>query len=187
MAHIEVIQYEDAEGELKDIYDHLITTRGKLAEVHKVQSLNPKTILRHMDLYMEIMYGKSPLKRVNREIIATVVSKANQCAYCIEHHAAAVNHFWKDDMRINLLKDDFHSANLKPELELLCEYAHVLTVNPEITKDVTWVNRIKSSGWSERQILDATLVVAYFNFVNRIVLSMGLDIEEGGAAGYQYD
>lgn len=62
MTYIKVIQHEESEGELKDIYDNLIETRGKLAEVHKIQSLNPKLIINHMDLYMTIMFGKSALK-----------------------------------------------------------------------------------------------------------------------------
>jgi alkylhydroperoxidase family enzyme len=79
MALIKVIQPEEAEGELKEVYDDIITTRGKLAEIHKIQSLNPKSIVNHMDLYMTLMYGKSPIKRVVREMMAVVVSKANNC------------------------------------------------------------------------------------------------------------
>ncbi len=187
MAHIEIIPYEKAKGELKEIYDHLIDTRGKLAEVHKVQSLNPRTILKHMDLYMEIMYGKSPLKRVQREIVATVVSVTNKCTYCIEHHAEAVQYYWKNEERLEALKQDYRSAKLLKSEDALCNYAELLTLSPEKTKDGEEVEKLKRHGWSERQILDTTLVVAYFNFVNRIVLSLGLDIEEDGAAGYDYE
>ena len=63
MPYIEVVQHDRAEGTLKNIYDNLIKTRGKLAEVHKIQSLNPESIVNHMDLYMTIMFGRSPLKR----------------------------------------------------------------------------------------------------------------------------
>ncbi|MEL6864685.1 MAG: hypothetical protein AAFP19_09705, partial [Bacteroidota bacterium] len=74
MPHIQVIQHEEAEGRLKEIYDELVQSRGKLAEVHKTQSLNPETIVAHMDLYMKIMYNKSPLRRYQREMMAVVVS-----------------------------------------------------------------------------------------------------------------
>ena len=66
MPLIEVIQPEDAQGELKEIYDNLVESRGKIAEVHKIQSLNPKSIVNHMDLYLTLLYGKSPLKRATR-------------------------------------------------------------------------------------------------------------------------
>lgn len=93
MAFIKVIDHNEAEGELKIIYDDLVSKRGKLTEVHKIQSLNPESIIKHMDLYMTIMYNKSPLSRSQREMIAVVVSVANGCEYCQTHHAQALNHY----------------------------------------------------------------------------------------------
>ena len=82
MAYIKVIEPHEAKGELNEIYNDLIKSRGKIANVHTIQSLNPKSIVNHMDLYMTLMYGKSPLKRVLREMLGVVVSKANNCEYC---------------------------------------------------------------------------------------------------------
>ena len=67
MPRIKVIEHSDATGKLKEIYDGLTKSRGKLADVHKIQSLRPKSITAHMDLYMEIMYSRSELSRVERE------------------------------------------------------------------------------------------------------------------------
>ena len=65
MPYINVIEHSQAEGQLKSIYDDLVEKRGKLAEVHKIQSLNPPTIVAHMDLYMSIMFGKSLCVDIN--------------------------------------------------------------------------------------------------------------------------
>jgi hypothetical protein len=78
MALIDIIQPEEAQGELKEIYDKVLKSRGKIAEIHKIQSLNPTSIINHMDLYMTLMYSQSPLKRVTREMIAVMVSKVNE-------------------------------------------------------------------------------------------------------------
>ena len=112
MSKIEIIEYEDSTGLLKEIYDDLIRKRGKLAEVHKIQGLNPESIVAHMDLYMTIMFGKSPLKRAQREMIAVIVSVSNNCNYCQIHHAEALNNYWKDDDRIDTFKLNFKDANL---------------------------------------------------------------------------
>ena len=112
MALIDIIQPENATGELKDIYDHLEKTRGKIAEVHKIQSLNPNSIMNHMDLYLTLMYGQSPIKRALREMIAVVVSRANECEYCQVHHIEAVNHYWKDDAKAENFRKDYHSIEL---------------------------------------------------------------------------
>jgi len=186
MAYIEVILHEKAEDELKGIYDNLVATRGKLADVHMIQSLNPKSIVNHMDLYMTIMFGKSPLKRVQREMMAVVVSKANNCEYCQMHHAEAVNHYWKDEARTNQLKSDYSQLSLT-ELEMqLCHYAKELTINPNHDNKSS-VDKLKKLGLSDRAILDATLVISYFNFVNRIVLGLGLAVNEDELKGYEYE
>ncbi|MDZ7659008.1 MAG: carboxymuconolactone decarboxylase family protein [Fodinibius sp.] len=58
----------------------------------------------HMDLYMSIMFSKSPLSRAQREMMAVVVSVANDCEYCQQHHGQALNHYWKDRNRIKQLR-----------------------------------------------------------------------------------
>jgi uncharacterized peroxidase-related enzyme len=185
MPYIKTIEHEDAEGKLKEIYDNIISTRGKIAEVHKIQSLNPASIVNHMDLYMTIMFGKSPLKRVQREMMAVVVSKANNCEYCQIHHTEAVNHYWKDDEKTAQLKEDYTKIELSKKDRLLCDYAWELTKNPGNETEKTFLTPLKEMEFDDRAILDATLVIAYFNFVNRIVLGLGVQIE-ANAGGYNY-
>lgn len=185
MSKIKVIQPEEATGRLKEIYDELILKRGKIAEVHKIQSLRPESIVKHIDLYMEIMFTKSELRRADREMIAVVVSACNGCEYCQLHHAEALNHYWKNQDRTTNLKKDFYKADLTPEQISLCEYAQELTLRPGEDSE-NEINKLKQSGFSDNAILDATLVVSYFNFVNRVVLALGVEIENDSGTGYKY-
>ncbi len=185
MPRIEVIKYTDAQGQLKGIYDDLISKRGKLSNVLSIQSLKPSSILTHIELYMDIMFSKSELSRAEREMMAVVVSVANECTYCQIHHAEAVHHYWKDEAKLAQLKTDFTQANLTNRELALCRYAKDLTTNPGNAQeeDITLV--LKNEGLSDAAILDASLVVSYFNFVNRMVLSLGVTLEKD-AGGYKY-
>jgi len=185
MSYIKTIPFEEADGRLKEIYDDLIAKRGKLAEVHKVQSLNPETVVTHMELYMSIMFGQSPLSRAQREMIAVVVSVANDCKYCQMHHSEALGKYWKDEEQIKALRKNFNKAYLNQADELLCELAWQLTRVPSAsTEDI--LIKLKEWGFDDRSILDATLVIAYFNFVNRIVLGLGVESELKETKGYNY-
>lgn len=186
MANIKVVQHEEAEGLLKETYDHLVATRGKLAEVHKIQSLNPPTIMQHMDLYMGIMFGQSPLKRYQREMMAVVVSKSNNCPYCQVHHAEALNFYWKDNAKTEALKQDYTQVALSEVDRALCDMAKALTLDPGESAKGQEVAKLKQLGLEDRAILDATLVIAYFNFVNRIVLNLKVELGEEEAKGYEY-
>jgi alkylhydroperoxidase family enzyme len=48
------------------------------------------------------------------------------------------------------------------------------------------VHTLRDAGWSDRAVLDIVLVTAYFNFVNRITNSLGVEATEAEATGYNY-
>lgn len=183
---IKVIQPEDATGRLKEIYDDLIVKRGKLADVHKIQSLRPESIVKHMDLYLEIMFSKSELSRSEREMMAVIVSVKNGCEYCRLHHAEALNHYWNDKLRLTDFVSDYKRSGLNGKEILLCDFAERLSSFPEQFNDDSVVNILKENDFSDSAILDATLVVAYFNFVNRMVLALGVETHDAERKGYKF-
>ena len=76
------------------------------------------------------------------------------------------------------MKNDFTTAPLSPVDRALCEYAVKLTRTPnEITRDD--VDRLRAMGLSDRAITDAVMVIAYFNFINRVADGLGVDLEPG--------
>ncbi len=81
MTYIETIDIEKAEGTVKDEYDKGISRAGRVFNILKIMSRSPKSLKESMRLYLAIMHGKSELSRAQREMIATVVSKANECFY----------------------------------------------------------------------------------------------------------
>ena len=81
MAWINTINERDADGSLKDQYAKLKDSRSGVDNILKIHSLNPESLDAHVRLYKTIMYGKSPISRVDREMIAVLVSSINQCHY----------------------------------------------------------------------------------------------------------
>lgn len=184
--NIKLIDYPEATRELKEIYNDLLSKRGKLAEVHKVQSLNPATIVHHMDLYMTVMYARSPLSRAQRVMMAVVVSTTNNCEYCQVHHKQALQHYWKDEERISNLARDYTTIGLEEPDLVLCELAYHLTSTPSSELVEQSIEKLKQLDHDDRAILDAHLVIAYFNFVNRLVLGLGIALETDKGKGYKY-
>lgn len=185
MANIKTISPDQAEGELKKVYNNLLETRGKIAEIHKIQSLNPEALVAHMDLYMAVMFGKSPLKRAQREMLGVVTSATNRCEYCVNHHVQALLAYWKDENKTKLLVNDRETLNIPEKDLLLCDLAEKLTLNrkPDYS---TEIKALQSTGLDDRAILDAVQVIAYFNFVNRMVLGLGVEFTEEEMKGYKY-
>jgi uncharacterized peroxidase-related enzyme len=186
MARIKVIKKAEASGRLREIYDEISQKRGKIAEVHAIQSLRPESIVKHIDLYLEIMYSKSELSRAEREMMAVVVSVYNQCEYCQIHHAEALQNYWKKREKVELLRKNYQQVDLSERESALCYYSHVLTIKPKETNEKDMTEMLRKVGLTDNGILDATLVIAYFNFVNRIVLSLDVKLETDSGKGYKY-
>lgn len=81
MAWIKTIPPEEATGHLKEQYDAAIKRAGRVFNVVSLQSLNPRVLDASIRLYAAIMLGPSSLSRAQREMIAVVVSKTNDCFY----------------------------------------------------------------------------------------------------------
>ena len=81
MPHLRLIGEDEAEGELAREYDAAVARAGKVFNIVKAMSLRPSVLRRSMELYRAIMHGPSDLTRVERELLAVVVSAANECRY----------------------------------------------------------------------------------------------------------
>lgn len=81
MAWIKVIPEDEAGGELKQLYDRVKEPWGGVDNILKIHSLNPPSLYAHFELYKTLMHGPSGLSRVQRELIALVVSTVNHCHY----------------------------------------------------------------------------------------------------------
>lgn len=82
MAWIQTVGEAEAEGIVKEEYDAAIARAGRLYNIVKLFSVRPKSMRAFVELYKVVMHDdESPLSRVQREMIATVVSKVNQCHY----------------------------------------------------------------------------------------------------------
>ena len=81
MAYLRLIEEHEATGLLEEEYDAGLARAGKVFNIVKAMSLRPAVLRESMRLYREIMFGSSGLTRQERELLAVVVSRENDCHY----------------------------------------------------------------------------------------------------------
>jgi len=81
VAYLRLISEDDADGLLKDEYDAAVERAGKVFNILRAMSLNPRVLRASIALYREIMFGESGLSRRERELLATVASAEQSCHY----------------------------------------------------------------------------------------------------------
>ncbi|MDT8323194.1 MAG: peroxidase-related enzyme [Bacteroidota bacterium] len=158
------------------MFDRYRAPWGGVDHILGIHALLPETLEPHMVLYKRLMFARGPLSRRERELIATVVSAANTCEYCLHHHADALDRVTRDRRLARMVRADFTRADLSEREAAILRYADRLTRNPSADHEDT-LRTLRQLGFTDEALLHICLVTAYFNFVNRLALGLGVELE----------
>ena len=81
MAYIPYVPSEDAAGLLAELHDQYGDGPRGVDNITRVHSLNPRSMRDHVGLYVHLMRGRSPLTKIQREMVGVTVSALNDCFY----------------------------------------------------------------------------------------------------------
>lgn len=81
MAWIKQVSYADSRGALRQAFDEALERAGRIWNIVRIMSIRPHTLQASMRMYAQIMMAPSELSRVQREMLATVVSSELRCEY----------------------------------------------------------------------------------------------------------
>jgi uncharacterized peroxidase-related enzyme len=134
-------------------------------------SFDQKKLRGFTEMYNELMLGESGLSKLEREMIAVVVSSINHCFYCLTAHGAAVRQLSGDPKLGELMVMNYRAADLPPKLRAALDFAAKLT---EMPAKMTEADRaaLRKAGWSDRDIWDIAATVSFFNMSNRMAAAI---------------
>jgi len=81
MPWIRQVSHEESTGLLRQEFDKAVQRAGRIWNIVRIMSLNPRALKASMEQYGAIMHGQSPLSREQREMLATVVAATLGCVY----------------------------------------------------------------------------------------------------------
>jgi len=118
-------------------------------------------------MYNDLMLGQSGLSKLEREMIAVVVSSINKCFYCLTAHGAAVRELSGDPVLGEMMVMNWRAAELEPRKRAMLAFAEKIT---RASAEIEEFDReaLRSVGFSERDIWDIASVAAFFNMTNRV-------------------
>ncbi len=146
---------------------------GFLPNVLAAFSFDAVKLRAFSDMYNDLMLGNSGITKLEREMVAVVVSAANQCHYCLVAHGAAVREMSGDPILGEELVTNWRVAPLTPRQRAMLEFAHLLTV---ASAEIEEADRaaLRAHGLSDRDIWDLAAVTAFFNMSNRIASAVDM-------------
>lgn len=147
------------------------------AHVYDVFASKPAVFQPFTESCEQIMRGPSALTPAQRELLGTYVSALNACPYCHDVHNEAVKAFGIPGELSKALVEDLEAAGLDEELKPLFALARKCTQAAYQVTDSDF-DAARAAGWQEDAIRDAVVVTCLFNFMNRLVSTLGIEAEE---------
>ena len=176
--HIHALKLaEPKRGELDpDIQKYFAKCDEKLGFVPNVlraYSFNQEKLRAFMGMYNELMLGPSGLSKLEREMIAVVVSSINHCFYCLVAHGAAVRQLSGDAKLGELMAMNYRAAEIGPKQRAMLDFAAKMTETPD---KMTEADRqvLRGAGWSDADIWDIAATASFFNMSNRMAAAVDM-------------
>jgi uncharacterized peroxidase-related enzyme len=117
--------------------------------------------------YNDLMLAPSGLTKLEREMIAVVVSSENKCFYCLTAHGAAVRQFSGKPELGEMLVMNYRAAKLSARERAMLDFA-VLMTKASHTIEEAHREALRQAGFSDRDIWDIAAVASFFNMSNRM-------------------
>lgn len=175
MARVRDVQVDEVPVDVRPIYERFVQDYGPFMNQVRVFAHRPPALKHIMGLLLDL-YDEKILPRRYLEIALVVVSKVNECSYCVSHHTPRlVDHGFSPAAVARILESNVPGFD---EVDLLVrDYAVQVTTNPQRIRDQVFTALRKH--FSEEQIVELTLRTALCGFFNRFNDALMIDIEDG--------
>ena len=180
MTWITIIEPAEADGTLAKIYQRS-AGGGQIDQILLAHSLRPHTLEGHMALYRAVLHHpRNTLNPAFAEAIGVLVSQANRCQYCVDHHLAGMRRLLgapdRAEAWTRVLEDGPRAEVFDTRQRAALAYAEQLALAPADIEESD-MTVMRKSGWSDGEILEINQITAYFCYANRTVLGLGVTTE----------
>ena len=147
----------------------------KDASLLDVFRMFPETNEPLLVFHENLLRGPSPFTEGERELVAAYVSGLNGCHYCHGVHTATAEHLGIAPGAIASLLDGGDGAPIPDKMRPVLNLAKKLTqrANGVTQPDV---DAVFAAGWNETAFYHLVAVVALFNYMNRLVEGLGIEL-----------
>jgi uncharacterized peroxidase-related enzyme len=174
MAWIETIGWEESDGELRAAYDWQAASLGEPAEFTMLGSLYPAIVDERLRLYRAVEGCPSDLSQIERQSAALVTSTINGTDHCASGLRLKLASLGLADGVIAAITADPTSVHTgDARFDTILAHAAKLTARPTEMNEAD-VDALRAVGLSDLDVLDLNNMVAYYNYINRVVMGLGL-------------
>jgi uncharacterized peroxidase-related enzyme len=172
MPFVNEIEEAQADGRLRELYGKIEQKLGFLPHYFKTLGAKPAVIEAQLQMSDAVM-ADGALSTIVKEQIGLVVSGINSSAYCVMFHMELLRRFGVEKALARKLTTDYENTAVDSKVKALFRFADKLTRHPDDIEESD-TDAVKQAGWDDAAVRETVLTVAYFNYINRVSLGLGL-------------
>lgn len=177
-SRILAVDVETARGPLRAILDKVIAERGYVSGTRRLLLVEPEVGQPALKLYEYLcLRPDSPLTRLQREMMATVVYGIVGAKPCLSTHCEAMRRLTGDDELGPEFVERWPDYQVDDRTRVLLRYSRRLTESPNRVGEED-IESLREAGWDDRAIYEATALIGVFNFIGRLEAASGLPMDE---------
>ncbi len=163
-----------AEEELTERhYDGLVDAARAKNDYFRLLARDPEVLKARTLVDKDIFYNVAEgLPRADRELAATAASRRNGCVFCASVHSRFAAHYSKRVDEVDALLDEGVDAELGERWNAIVAASVALTDTPGAFGEAE-ITRLRAVGLDDLAIADVIHGAAFFNWANRLMLSIG--------------
>ncbi|SPF75073.1 hypothetical protein ALP8811_00057 [Aliiroseovarius pelagivivens] len=146
---------------------------GLIPNVLQAYAFDMAKLRPFMDMYNEVMLDDSGLSKLEREMIAVVVSSINRCWYCQVAHGAAVRQLSGNPQLGEAMVMNWRMADLDARQTAMLAFSEKITKASSETSEADR-QALRDVGFSDRDIWDIAATVGFFSMSNRMASAVGM-------------
>lgn len=163
----------DLPPEIEAYFEKCREKLGMIPNVLSAYAFDPAKLSAFIAMHDDLMRAPSGLTKLEREMIAVVVSSVNRCFYCLTAHGAAVRQMSGDPVLGERLVMNWRTAPLDARQNAMLSFAEKVTISSAAIEEADR-QALRDTGFTDRDIWDIASVAGFFNMTNRIASAVDM-------------
>jgi uncharacterized peroxidase-related enzyme len=157
----------ELDAAMQTYFDKCVEKVGFVPNVLAAYSFDLAKLKAFVAMSDDLMLAPSGLSKLEREMIAVVVSCANHCHYCLVAHTAVLRKLCSDPVLADTIAANYRAASLDHRTRSMLDFSWKLAVEPWLVEEADRA-ALRDAGFTDRDIWDIAAVASFFAMSNRM-------------------
>lgn len=175
MSHITLPEFSDMSPNIQKMLKPRLERSGALDETTRLLAMREDIFMATNKMVMSFLISETELPYSTKERIALLVSMENSCKICVNTHKTLAKRLGMSQEQVEQVLGGIDKIECDEKEKMLLRFCMRASRKDAYKILKSDIDDVKKAGYSDTQIFEAVAVTAYFNYINTITNTFGLE------------